>query len=148
MIRRAMVLRARTAMLVMTAAVLAGGCGGEPAPVTDRDATLRLTMDEYRFVPQNITVQATRLPMRIHVVARNDGELTHNVVIEAIEPDGEQGTKTQATPPFMTTDTAHPGQTVSDDVFLWPGEYRITCTIGNHDNLGMYGKLIVVKPKA
>jgi plastocyanin len=122
------------------------GCGGEPGPVTDRDATLRLRMTEYRFEPQNITVQATGRPTRIHVVARNEGKLTHNVVIESIEKGDEQSTDVQSTV-FMKSDTAHPGDTVSDDAYLHPGEYRITCSIGNHDNLGMYGKLTVLAPK-
>ena len=122
------------------------GCGGEPAPVTDRDATLQLKMTEYRFEPQNLTIQATSRPQRIHVVARNQGELTHNVVIESIEEGSEQGTNVQPTI-FMKSDTAHPGQTVVDNAFLHPGEYRLTCSIGNHDNLGMYGRLTVLAPK-
>jgi plastocyanin len=133
------------AIALLTILVLAG-CGGEPASISDRDATLRLTMTEYRFKPQNLTVQATARPMRIHVVAHNEGELTHNLVIESIEAGDEQGTDVQPTV-YMKTDTAHPGQTVSGDAFLHPGSYRITCTIGNHDNLGMYGKLTVLAPK-
>ena len=27
---------------------------------------------------------------------------------------------------------------------LKPGKYRLTCTIGNHDDLGQYGELKVV----
>ncbi len=136
---------ARLGAIALLTLVLAG-CGGEPAPVTDRDATLRLKMTEYRFEPQNLVVQATARPMRIHVVARNLGELTHNVVIESIESGDDQGTYVQPTV-YMKSDTAHPGQTVSEDVFLHPGEYRITCSIGNHDNLGMYGRLTVRAPQ-
>jgi plastocyanin len=136
---------ARLGAILLLCAVL-GGCGGEPAPVVDRDATLRLTMTEYRFEPQNLVVQATTRPMRIHVVARNEGELTHNVVIESIEDSAEQSTDVQPTV-FMKSDTAHPGQTVSADAFLHPGQYRLTCSIGNHDNLGMYGKVTVLPPK-
>lgn len=136
---------ARLGAIALLTLVLAG-CGGEPDPVDDRDATLRLKMTEYRFEPQNLVVQATGRPMRIHVVARNLGELTHNVVIESIEEGDEQGTDVQPTV-YMKSDTAHPGQTVSDDAFLHPGEYRVTCSIGNHDNLGMYGKLTVLPPK-
>jgi plastocyanin len=145
MIRRSMTRRLATLAALAVAGALLGGCG-EPASITDRDATLRLTLDEYRFEPQNLTVQATDRPMRIHIVAHNVGVLTHNVVIESIEPNADQGTATQPTI-FMQTDTAHPGATVSKNAYLQPGTYRITCSIGNHDNLGMYGKLVVVAPR-
>jgi hypothetical protein len=137
-------LRVTTPLLV--AAALLAGCGGEPAPVTDKDAILRVTLTEYRIEPQNITVQATARPMKVHVVARNEGHLTHNLVIESIESAGEQGTGAQPIV-FMKTDTAHPGETVSKTAFLQPGRYRLTCSIGNHDNLGQYGRLVVRAPK-
>jgi plastocyanin len=137
--------RARASTLLLVTVALLAGCGGEPASVTDRDATLRIEMTEYRFEPQNLEVQATDRPMRIHVVAKNTGDLTHNVVIESIDADAEQGTGAQPIV-FMKTDTAHPGETVSDDAYLQPGSYRVTCSIGNHDNLGQYGKLVVLPP--
>lgn len=137
--------RARVRMLLLVTCALVAGCGGEPATIPDRDATLRLEMTDYRFDPQNLEVQATGRPMRVHVVARNAGHLTHNVVIESIDAEAEQGTKSQPIV-FMKSDTAHPGETVSDDAFLQPGEYRISCSIGNHDNLGQYGKLVVLAP--
>jgi hypothetical protein len=47
----------------------------------------------------------------------------------------------------MKTPTAHAGDTVTGDAYLQPGTYRLTCTIGNHDNLGQYGRLVVLAPK-
>jgi plastocyanin len=146
--RRGMAPRQRAISALLTALLLLAGCGGDPASVTDKDATLRVEMDEYRFEPQNLTVHATALPMRIHVVAKNTGALTHNLVIESVEASSEQGTSADSNDPvvFLQTDTAHPGDTVSKSIALWPGTYRITCSIGNHDNLGMYGKLVVLPP--
>lgn len=138
--------RLRVTTPVLVAAALVVGCGGEPDPVADRDATLRITMTEYRFDPQNLVVQATARPMRVHVVARNEGRLTHNLVIESVESGAEQGTDAQPIV-FLKTDTAHPGERVSSTAYLQPGRYRLTCSIGNHDNLGQYGHLDVLAPK-
>jgi hypothetical protein len=48
--------------------------------------------------------------------------------------------------PLGRTDTAHAGQTVTADVVLKPGTYRLACTIGNHVNLGQYATLEVRAP--
>jgi hypothetical protein len=126
----------RASLTTLGLAVLAlGGCfGGEPDPVRDRDATLRLELDEYRIRPGVIKVR----PGRVELVAHNRGRLTHNVKIES-EPSGEA----EPVVVFGGTATAHPGETVEASVPLSPGRYRLTCTIANHDNLGQYGTLIV-----
>ena len=42
------------------------------------------------------------------------------------------------------TGTAQPGETATFTFEnLEPGEYRMVCTITNHDQLGQYGELIV-----
>jgi len=124
-------------MAVLGAAAVAAGCGGEPAAVTGPGSTLRVTLDEYRIQPQNVRMTAGR----IHLVARNTGQLTHNLVVESITDDP---TKEKV---YGRTDTAHPGQTVTerDPITLKPGRYRLACTISNHENLGQYGTLTVVK---
>jgi uncharacterized cupredoxin-like copper-binding protein len=43
------------------------------------------------------------------------------------------------------TKTLFPGQTGSTTVELKPGKYRLICTISNHDNLGQYAELKVVR---
>jgi plastocyanin len=107
------------------------GCGGA-ATVVDRDGTLQLTLDEYRIAPARIQVR----PGRVHIVARNRGVLTHNVVVELLPRSGEVAPREVG-----RTRTAHPGQTVSVDVVLAPGTYRLVCTIANHENLGQYATL-------
>jgi plastocyanin len=124
-------------MAVVGAAAVAAGCGGEPAAVTVPGATLRVKLDEYRIAPQNVRMRAGR----IHLVAVNTGRLTHNLVIESITDDPTKEVV------YGRTDTAHPGQTVTerDPIALKPGRYRLACTISNHENLGQYGTLIVRK---
>ncbi|WP_354700412.1 hypothetical protein DSM112329_00686 [Paraconexibacter sp. AEG42_29] len=146
--------------LAAAAAVLAG-CASEPTAVVDKDAVLRVKVDEYRITPQNITVQATTNPQRIKVVATNVGKLTHTVKIERVEDEDEEpdeeavvapveeepdivGTQAGNAPPGGE---ARSGGEDGDDLLLEPGEYRLADTIGNHENLGAYGSLTILPPK-
>lgn len=132
---------------MLGALTLLSGCGGsEPDPVLDRDLTLQITLSEYRVEPANIVVQARAYPQRIHIVARDKGKLTHNLLIESQDPLAAQGVRSQPVV-FLRTSTAHPGDTVTADAYLLPGDYRISCSIGNHENLGQYGKLTVLAPR-
>ena len=114
-------------------ALLAAGCGDDEVFRTDRPI-LRITVDEYRIVPQNIEIKAGRMKF----VVRNAGRLTHNLVIQVPEgPDGKPA-------PIDRVATMQPGQTAKPiKVTLAPGEYRLACTIANHDDLGQFGTLKV-----
>jgi uncharacterized cupredoxin-like copper-binding protein len=130
----------RASLVLLGAAAVLSGCGaGSPDPVTDKDATLRLTLGdpEYAMSPGAIKVRSG--PIRI--VARNKGRLTHNVKVE--EANDEEG----ATPiVFGGTETMQPGETAPGvTVRLFPGRYRLVCTIGNHENLGQYAELEVTR---
>jgi uncharacterized cupredoxin-like copper-binding protein len=126
----------RALVAVVGAAALTAGCG-EPAAVDVSGNTLRVTLDEYRIRPQNIRVHAGR----IHLVAIDEGRLTHNLAIESITDDPTKRIE------YGRTETAHPGDTVTErePIELKPGRYRLACTISNHDNLGQYGTLTVTK---
>ena len=138
-----MAARARDMLPLIGAVAVLAGCSGEPATVTDKDAILRLTLTEYRIKPQNIEVRATSPYQRIVVVAKNDGRLTHNVVIEPEDAADAQGVATDRVDPPLRTTTAQPGQTVRQAVYLRPGKYRVLSSIANQQNLGMYGSLTV-----
>jgi uncharacterized cupredoxin-like copper-binding protein len=122
-----------TAALAALALVL-GGCGGSRLR-TDHPI-LRLTVDEYRIVPQNIVAKAGRIKFVVH----NTGRLTHNLVIEV--PGRPDETPTPV--PGGRIATMQPGQTADPiKVTLAPGTYRLVCTIANHDDLGQFGTLEV-----
>ncbi len=128
----------RAILALLGAAALLTGCGGgSPDPVTDQDATLRLRLDEYRIRPAAIKVRSGR----IRILARNEGRLTHNVKVE--EATDEEG----ATPiVYASTKTMQPGERAPGvTVTLFPGRYRLVCTIGNHENLGQYAELVVTQ---
>jgi uncharacterized cupredoxin-like copper-binding protein len=128
------------AALALGALALAG-CGGSAKPVDAPGRTIRITADEYRLRPQEIRIQAGG---PVHIVVRNEGRLTHNVAVETWNPPpGVQPHR------YGRSDTAQPGQTVHEQrpFRLKPGRYRLACLIANHDSLGMWGELTVVKRK-
>ena len=130
--------RATLPALAALAAVALSGCGSDAAytPASGRAVSLRL--DEYRVLPQRVTVPAGR----VRIIARNVGRLTHNIaVVQFDRPLGEDEEKQ-----YARTPTAHPGEVVRTSVTLKPGKYRLVCTIANHDNLGQYGELKVLPP--
>lgn len=118
--------------LLVTLALVAAGCGDDPVEVSG--GTLRMTLDEYRVTPQNVSVPAGE----VQIVARNDGRLNHNLRVEL--PREGPATAERA---IGGTPTARPNSTVEGSVRLSPGTYRLACTISNHDDLGMWGELEV-----
>lgn len=121
--------------LALTVAVALPGCGSDPDPVTDRDATLQLRLSEFRIEPQVIRVR----PGRVHIVARNVGKLAHNLKVRSL--DRERGEEIELY--GEAEGTAFPRGRIVGDVTLPPGKFELVCTIGNHDDLGQTGTLIV-----
>jgi hypothetical protein len=128
-----------TAACLAAALVALGGCGGEK-PFSTTHPILRLTVDEYRIVPQDIVAR----PGRIKIVVRNTGRLTHNLAIQI--PPRNIDDKPMDVPGGRVT-SMQPGQQAPPiKVTLKPGVYRLVCTIANHDDLGQYGKLVIKGP--
>jgi len=119
--------------VALALAVLAGGCGEQPREIEGRE--LRVRLDEFRIVPQDVKVR----PGRLRIVATNAGRLTHNVKIVRQDEDDLEAPATE----IGGTRTAQPGESVPVTLNLKPGEYRLACTIANHDDLGQYGTLVV-----
>jgi plastocyanin len=130
--------RLLTGVAVLCAAALgAAGCGDDDLVEID-GRTLRLRLDEYRIMPQDVRVK----PGRLRIVATNVGRLTHNVkIVRRDETDLEAPVQE-----IGGTRSTQPGESASvtfED--LEPGEYRLACTLGNHDDLGQYGTLVVAE---
>ena len=86
-----------------------------------------MRLDEYRFDPGQLRAR----PGRLEIGTYNAGILAHNLELE-------RNGKTAA-----HVDTTKPRQRARTTVRLRPGTYRIVCTLGNHDDLGMHGELVV-----
>ena len=120
--------------LVLASGALAGCGDGEPVRIDERTLTLRL--EEFRIVPEDVSVA----PGRLRIVATNVGRLTHNIKVVKEDEEDREAPPTE----LGGTGTAQPGETATFTFEnLEPGEYRIVCTITNHDQLGQYGELIV-----
>ena len=119
--------------------LLLAGCGGdEPVEIDGR--TLRLRLDEYRIMPQEVRVDAGRL----RIVATNVGRLTHNVKIVRQDEDDLEAPVVE----IGGTRSTQPGESAAVTFEnLERGEYRLACTIANHDDLGQYGTLVVSRGK-
>ena len=119
--------------------LLLGGCGNDE-PVEIDGSTLRLRLDEYRIIPQDVRVDAGRL----RIVATNVGRLTHNVKIVRKDEDDLEAPVAE----IGGTRSTQPGESAAVTFEnLEPGEYRLACTIGNHDDLGQYGTVVVARGK-
>jgi plastocyanin len=121
-------------LLPLTALLLLapGGCGDDDAPggtvTTKSGGTVTVVADEYSFDPETIVLTGGGA---LTVELENDGVLAHNLRIF----DG--GDEIGGTPTFTG------GKTRAGTVMVKPGEYELVCTVGDHADLGMKGKLTV-----
>lgn len=128
-------MRAPAAILSACAVIVAGGCSDDDEPVRTATvrpgATLVMGADEYRFDPGRVVVSGGGQRARLRIVLANRGSLAHNLHVR----DG--GRDLAATPSFR------PGGRRSVKLNLAPGSYDLLCTVADHDELGMVGKLEV-----
>jgi plastocyanin len=123
----------RPLALIGLVAVLLAGCGGgddEGARTATVEAGTPVDVvgREYSFDPKNVVVRgAAGRPLEIRL--KNEGSLAHNLKVS--RGDQELG----------GTTTFQGGETRSARLDLAAGSYRMVCTVGNHEELGMHGKI-------
>ena len=123
--------------LLVTSALFAclfSGCGGEDEggqTVATSEALVQVVADEYSFDPGTIIYEGGGGGASFTIALDNRGSLAHN--LKVFDGDREVG----GTPTFPG------GQEKSGEVQLEPGEYRMVCTVGDHEELGMHGTLQV-----
>jgi plastocyanin len=125
---------ARSLPVLLAAAAWSSGCA-DPTPVPVENRTIGMRLDEYRVMPQAVSAPAGRL----RLIIRNLGIYPHNVAVETIPAIGSDEPVEEIT----RTATVHAGQRAEVRFSIKPGTYRLVCTIGNHDDLGQAGTLVV-----
>jgi plastocyanin len=103
--------------------------GGGPPATFQKGQTVAVKGTEYRFEPGNVIVEGGGGSIPIEL--ENAGSLAHNLRVY------EGGSDIGGTPTFTG------GETQTARVDLQPGDYEMVCTVGDHADLGMKGKLTV-----
>ena len=120
----------------LVAAALAG-CGGEEEKDGGRVVTVparsnvQVVGREYSFDPARLVLTRGSGRPAVKLTLDNKGSLAHN--LKVFDATRELG----GTPTFPG------GEKRSGSVRLGPGRYRMVCTVGNHEELGMVGTLEV-----
>jgi plastocyanin len=122
----------RFALTLALCSLLAAGCGDDDEPgrtvTAPANAKLKVAADEYSFDPAAIVLSGAGT---LTLTLRNEGSLAHN--LKLFRGDEEVG----------GTPTLPAGAGESARLNLEHGRYRMVCTVGDHEQLGMTGTLQV-----
>jgi plastocyanin len=122
----------RFALTLALCALLVAACGEEDEPArtvtAPANAKLRVVGNEYSFDPSTIVLQGAGT---LTLTLRNDGSLAHNLRLFRGEEE------------LDGTPTLPAGAADSTRLNLEHGSYRMVCTVGDHEELGMTGTLRV-----
>jgi plastocyanin len=116
----------------LTAAALAAaslsGCGAAEPVSAAPGARIAITLDDFSISPQELRAHAGRITFAV----TNSGRVGHNLRVR--NDDGEE--------PLQVT-TLLPGDSATESAELGAGDYKMVCTVANHEELGMSGRLVV-----
>lgn len=125
-----------TALVLAPAALGLVACGGDDddggggrSATFQKGQPVKVAGNEYSFDPGNVTIEGGGGPTTIEF--ENTGSLAHNLRVEKGGQD------------VGGTNTFTGGESESVSVDLQPGDYEMICTVGDHADLGMKGKLTV-----
>ena len=119
----ALVAAALTAALIATGS----GCADDSPPTRPRDGRVNIVLDDFLISPQRIRAG----PGPISFEATNRGKVGHT--LHVLRGDRE----------VVALKTVLPGGSGAGAGRFTPGEYKLVCILGNHEELGMYGTLTV-----
>lgn len=112
---------------LLACGLLLGACGGSEPAVRAAGNVVDLELRDFRMAPQRVA--ARRGEITFSVI--NRGRLPHNLHVKG--PGGSR----------IEISTMLPGRGGQAAKRFPRGTYRLVCTIANHEELGLYGALIV-----
>ncbi len=122
----------RSALTLALCSLLVAACGDDDdsgrTVTAPANAKLRVVAAEYSFDPSAIQLRGAGT---LTVTLRNEGSLAHN--LKLFRGDEEIG----GTPTLVA------GRSESVRLNLEHGNYRMVCTVGDHEQLGMKGTVEV-----
>jgi plastocyanin len=118
----------RTLIVLVLCALALAACGGSGAAVREPSGTFNVTLDDYLIRPQSIHVPSGKLTLTV----TNRGRLGHTLRVR---------TKTDRN--VLAFTTIQPGESKTRSFKLSRGTYTMYCVLANHEELGMYGTLVV-----
>jgi plastocyanin len=122
----------RLALSLALCSLLVAACGDDDdsgrTVTTPANERLPVVAAEYSFDPSSIQVSGAG---RLTLTLRNGGSLAHN--LKLFRGDEEIG----------GTSTLPAGRSESVRLNLEHGSYRMVCTVGDHEQLGMRGRVLV-----
>jgi len=124
MVRRRALL---AAALAATAAVGTTGCVDDSPPARPQNGRVSVTLDDFSIRPQRIRAR----PGRIAFDVRNAGAIGHTLRVRRGDRE------------LAAVKTLLPGASGKASGTFGRGEYELVCILGNHEELGMYGTLVV-----
>ena len=107
--------------------MLLAGCADGATVGRPHDGTVSVTLHDYRLSPQIVNAGRRALSFRV----TNRGRLPHNFRIRGVGRER------------LAIGTLLPGESETASVTLPRGDYRMFCSISNHEELGEYGSLKV-----
>ena len=123
-----MPVRTLTPLVLALCALALAACGGSGAAVRESSGHFKVTLDDYLIRPQNISVPKGQ---ELTAMVTNRGRLGHTFRIRGRNKN------------VLAFTTLQPGETRSRNFKLAKGKYTMYCALANHEELGMYGTLVV-----
>ena len=121
----------RKPTVIALCALTLAACGDSGRPVRERSGDFSVTLDDYLIRPQQIRIPAAGRLTRLTVTVTNRGRLGHTFRIRGPNHN------------VLALTTIEPSETVSRSFRLGKGSYRMYCALANHEELGMYGSLVL-----
>jgi plastocyanin len=115
------------AALAVALAAAVSGCADDAQPTRVRDGRVQVTLDDFLIRPQRLRAR----PGRITFEATNRGAVGHTLRVKRGDRE------------VVAIKTLLPGASGRGAGTFTRGEYKLVCILGNHEELGMYGTLVV-----